>query len=547
MGGCISKTKDIRDLNNNSGEGKRKEDAPPDLIRLTQQRQEDFSSYCPETSDRSSADFNLVQSRVRLENGEKVPVGDIVSTLITLKDLCDQASRERSENIFNMKTGMPLMELYTACEVPNYRMYDDWQKVLTETGLIDKNTKQPSASVRNIVLSFFKDNVAIRDGEFFSQNLELVKLRNGSEYTHDEVKKVMDVLNEIYKQNGNYISKLYDFSKRKERKLDKSTAKVLESRGLIDQQTRRPNASVRDVVLSSFDKESGQLHSPAIPLDELVKMALKSFQKSPKERELQQQVKNLEVARMRLKKMKEHIDNNYLFEALLDNFIMNEEESTLAKIENKLEGINQEQEGLKEEYKKMREIVFKRRLDKGKEVLEKYVYSHQSHDYFSKENQQNQEASSSDHQKTLQRFAEVLTLRQDREPQSPLRRTGGSIFPRTPVDHSSDDSNLSQSERNLRTEESLRDLMYSEESKDAVLVGPFAITALSRLCKNPNYQLKQPGYEWVPDILTEKGFIDHTGQPSPAVRELADDGTLDKLNKWATEYSASFLRNYFSS
>jgi hypothetical protein len=418
---------------------------------------------------------------------------------------------------------MPLIELYNSCK-KGTSPYHIYENVLIEAGLFEKGRWRPNDSVRNIVLSFFKDDVALRNGEFSSQKLEIVKLRNGTEYNHDDVQKIMDGLNEIYKKNSSYISELYD-SFKGERELDESTVKVLEASGLIDKHTQHPNASVRDVVLSSFDKESGKLRSPAMPLDELVKMALESLQEGPQERErqfqqqlknlgkgpqererqFQQQLKNLEVASMRLEKMKKHIANANRLEAVLDPVIMGEG-STLAEIENKIEGINQELEGLKEEYKKMREIHFKRRLEKGKEVLEEYVYPHQSYDYFSKENQPNQEASSSDHQKTL--------------------------------DLSSADSNLSQSERNLRTEESLRNLMYSEESKGAILVGPYAVMHLTHLCKNPNDRLED---QWVRDILTEKGFIDQTEQPSPAVRDLARDGTLDKLNKWAEEYFSSHM------
>lgn len=378
-----------------------------DLQRLLaeRQRQETSSSDRPETSDHSFADFHPSQQWVELKNSRKVLARDIPPIMKSLQNMAQEldnmvllgrvaalsSNNEVGDYIdFGKMTRLVLAstDLKRMCINPSYYPGSNTHETLQDAKLID-GEGHLSDSVKNIVLSL--------DGKYLDNSpvAEHVILRNGTEESPALVKTAMSILRTLREEKPIALSELYKLCKDQNHPLDEETTKVLKSRNLIDsgslgeddahphkrakldknggsvesldlshppretyyhlinKNTGKLPKAIENIVLSSFDEQSGELRSPAISYDELKKKLIEPLF------ELHRESK-------RVKELESEINNHKADHDLMGILDIHSTAKTI---------LQEKQESIENKRQKLKEI-----FQKDKEVLQ-YIYPNQSDNY----------------------------------------------------------------------------------------------------------------------------------------------------------------------
>ncbi len=252
------------------------------LFEGNKRRKETSSSQMSDHSspaDHPPASLFPSEMMIELEKGIRVPVRDINSVEM-LRCCCN-------EKIYQSKK-QALKALEQKCQNSAYELSAEDRKKLVEQNLIDKDTGQPSESVKAIVCYLSKKGDLFEPSEHIVQH---VKLKNGTDVDWTLTKKIMQALSDVKLANPQAISELYELCDTKNYRLESATiAEVLKSSKLIDEYTGQPSESVKTIVLCSFDKKSGKLHNPRMGQYDLERWAKEEVQKAIREKI------NLEVA-----------------------------------------------------------------------------------------------------------------------------------------------------------------------------------------------------------------------------------------------------------
>ncbi len=201
------------------------------------------------------------EQEVRLGNGTYASTMDI-SRIENLRSDSNISYYSRMKNAKNA-----YLDLLEKCTNPTHQLSDESLDKLGRRGLINKEG-QPSDSVKNILLYLFEQDTMFNKLKKIATQ---VKLRDGTEEHYEPVKHVMYNLKEINRENTEAVSELHKLCENPNYTLKNDTAEVLKSQGLINEHTGQPHDSVKNIVLCSFDEESRQLRSPAMPFNELEK------------------------------------------------------------------------------------------------------------------------------------------------------------------------------------------------------------------------------------------------------------------------------------
>ena len=259
------KPKDTSDSSESSNES---QSSRRDFTRREYERrqQEAFSSHHFEMSDYSPDKLLPSKRMMKLENGMPASAKDIEA----IEDLRVGANPlESYDSEGNQKA---LKDLEMKLKNPDHQLSDG---VYYSRGkeLIDEN-KNLTDSAKNIVGDLIERGCLFDADEPIATQ---VKLRNGTEVHYKVVDDIMSKLEEINQTNHDAVLELRRLCEDPNQALKSDTAKILQSKGLINEQLQ-PLDSVKNIVSCSFDEQSRQLRSPAIRMYELLIMLGKTTQ-----------------------------------------------------------------------------------------------------------------------------------------------------------------------------------------------------------------------------------------------------------------------------
>jgi hypothetical protein len=470
---CCFRSKDTSDSSESSNES---QSSGRDFTRREYARKQQEASSSPhaETSDYSPDKLLPSKRMMKLENGTYAS-GDDIERIENLRFYADPL-----KNFFSGYKKEYLIDLEKKCKDPNHQLSSNSYSDLERRGLINK-WGEPNDSVKNIVRDL-SERICLFDAD--KPVATQVKLRNGTEVHYKLAEEVTSLLQKINDRNPKAVSDLHMLCKDPNHVLNSDTANILQSKGLIDGRTGQPRDSVKNIVLCSFDEESRQLRSPAMPMDELLIMLEKT---TPNDEE-----KKILVS------MYPH---QYRFEPLkpsahtLDQLLPSEQEVRLGN------GTYASAMDIKLVDEFMRSCEFnveyncRDRKNACKELLNKckdatYQISYKSH-----------------------KILRGVLINEQGEPSDSVKKIMLCRFEQNRVN--TDSNTVEQVKLRNGTEVCYPTVCRVIRNLDKI--NDQAVSDLHMLCKDPNHVLKGDTTQ----VLKSKGLIDkHTGQPCDSVKNI---------------------------